>query len=1800
MDKQQTTIKQPAQEETASSKHRGRQRQRTYNFDYSYWTAGDRNDPRYASQTSIFNDIGRAVLGHALSGYHCCVFAYGQTGSGKSYTMMGSDKDPGLIPRISQELFTQIRSESQRDRTVFYRVEVSYLEIYNEKVRDLLNPMADNLRVREHPSLGPYVEDLTKAAVSTYDEMLAHMTQGNKARTVAATNMNATSSRSHAVFTIVVTRRTADLDSDSNDQATERVSRISLVDLAGSERANSTMATGIRLKEGARINQSLAALGKVISALADQEKGSKTSSQQIDSSNSSFVPYRDSVLTWLLKDSLGGNSRTFMIATISPADYSETLSTLRYADRAKHIVNVATVNEDATVKLVRQLKEEIAELRRRLESTASSEAASNGINLASHDASEGGNELEEQLAADEKLIAELNQSWEDKLRRTQMLQQEREQALQALGIAVDMNRQGMGVGLHAPRDIPHLVNLNEDPLMSECLVYNIKPGTTLVGSGDDVDENNNADIKLGGDVAPRHCFFDYDIDTGVLQVHPLNDNLVLVNGQRISQPMQLKSGYRIIIGSSFVFRLNHPQQARRERRMKQSADSDQARISVYSMAGESDEYSVDWRYAWNEAHPDYADTLDAPQTGRYSPSTWSDTQSEVSESTSTALVGSGPQQQQQLAHLYSAETALGSTNSAGSVAGIRPSSQLSMQRNMGLVPRPRRDSIASEAGGTLSLQQTTASAWIPRRRSRGQTLSTVYGSNAPASPLLGLRNGGGNAHSLHHESIRFPRRMAMKSASNTPIQALRPLSIGESRERLFYERRLARLVIRRWQRYKLVKVGEQMLRNAVHIKEANVISKELGQKVVYQFAILRGGAELFPESPLEPDALPALLSEDWDTISVNDVNSAGAAQAAESWRFKALDNPSSESTMPQAVVKVLDIAHACWYVWSINDFLSRLDKMRRLSTVKGSYRAHLVLDPFHANPAPQYSCIGTATYPIWPGERSYSAKIDAPVTDLLTGLEQGRALGSLAALPIRNRDATSAGGRLRSGMPSGVKAWRVIVHIKSLHGVSETEMTNVHCRLRLARIPGLLSSTRSDKPLISPILSPILSPSQLPNNLPQLPTPAGTVDLVNDAHSDYDDRPSSPVLVSSSTEQASRVNRPISGFGDGPVNISFRQQWTVDMLTEDTCVVIEFFADLQPPALHRAFHEDVQIEESLRAHGPLSNAATKLNNSQIRKWTPHQCVPGEAIEPLHSSNEEEALSASQNLLVERLHEEELFVDSQHEVIMWIRVYELGPTGEWEKAPCMKSLTFPAYMLRQGVQRRLEITIGHHASQNLQIKNVAGVYAGNPLLVDEKGRLVEPKSMPNMAQLAVTQMRLAEEHPRVDNRCFTSITAPWDTSVYGSRLLDAPTNRHMRVKLELQVHLEIENGDSSLVLPTDIYAQICTRQARMGKPSWLTSLSETASELVRSSMNMARIPSDFIAPPSMKTIPNVSSNSASNLPKSPSSSRLSLSAYSISNLSLYTTDSAESDQQLPPINDPVFRVFSVTLSPTNHPAGRSQDSLWRLNTGKKYVRGEEMLLPWQPRSIGFVNEYHRLERMEAWRLLVARTRERLEEIMPLIPPLSSSETQQLYEAVFQQGQLDGQSLRVHRIRQLVMEAVRRFETFKRVPEDGDQLAVLKLQQEPVHMEMFNSHSPTISGVEDSADNSTDRRISLAMIRQLIRRTPQHVRMISMQGHFCHRGWVDVLDTNSGPDSWIRRWFVVERPYLFMFAEKSCLHLDNVVNISSARISIDRHVSEMVGRPNVLALYTSTNAFLLNPPAEEVQQWISAIDEWYFML
>ncbi|MCJ1263093.1 Kinesin [Lobaria immixta] len=320
--------------------------EKNFTFDNSFWSHSP-SDAHYAHQEDIYNALGEEFLDHNFEGYHTCIFAYGQTGSGKSYTMMGTPSQPGLIPRTCEDLFQRI--ESSVSPHISYTVRVSYFEVYNEHVRDLLSPPRPSsdshpyyLKIRESPTEGPYIKDLTDLPVKNYQELLRYMRLGDNSRTTASTKMNDTSSRSHAVFTIMLKQIHHDL---STDATTERLARIRLVDLAGSERAKATEAKGARLREGSNINKSLTTLGRVIAALADPRHGRVHNGGKNRSKD--VVPYRDSILTWLLKDSLGGNSKTAMIACISPADYDETLSTLRYADQAKHIRTRAIVNQDS-------------------------------------------------------------------------------------------------------------------------------------------------------------------------------------------------------------------------------------------------------------------------------------------------------------------------------------------------------------------------------------------------------------------------------------------------------------------------------------------------------------------------------------------------------------------------------------------------------------------------------------------------------------------------------------------------------------------------------------------------------------------------------------------------------------------------------------------------------------------------------------------------------------------------------------------------------------------------------------------------------------------------------------------------------------------------------------------------------------------------------------------------------------------------------------------------------------------------------------------------------------------------------------------------------------------------------------------------------------------------------------------------------------------------------------------------------------------------------------------------------------
>ena len=288
-------------------------------------------------QTDIFDYSIRPTVDDILNGYNGTVFAYGQTGAGKSYTMMGSDIEDdtgkGIIPRIIEQIFASILTSPSN---IEYTVRVSYMEIYMERIRDLLVPHNDNLPVHEEKSRGVYVKGLLEVYVSSVQEVYEVMRRGGQARAVAATNMNQESSRSHSIFVVTITQKNLETGSAKSGQ-------LFLVDLAGSEKVGKTGASGQTLEEAKKINKSLSALGMVINALTDGK--------------STHIPYRDSKLTRILQESLGGNSRTTLIINCSPSSYNdaETISTLRFGVRAKSIKNKAKVNAELSPAEMKQL-----------------------------------------------------------------------------------------------------------------------------------------------------------------------------------------------------------------------------------------------------------------------------------------------------------------------------------------------------------------------------------------------------------------------------------------------------------------------------------------------------------------------------------------------------------------------------------------------------------------------------------------------------------------------------------------------------------------------------------------------------------------------------------------------------------------------------------------------------------------------------------------------------------------------------------------------------------------------------------------------------------------------------------------------------------------------------------------------------------------------------------------------------------------------------------------------------------------------------------------------------------------------------------------------------------------------------------------------------------------------------------------------------------------------------------------------------------------------------------------------------
>ena len=507
---------------------------RTFTFDHSFWShdcyieqengyLSPDSSGKYADQNFVFETLGKQILDNAWEGYHCCLFAYGQTGSGKSYSMVGYGANKGIVPISCEEIFKRIADN--KDPAIHYEVEVSMLEIYNEKVQDLLVPInkrpPSGLKIRESKALGVFVADLTKYPVSSYEEISNKMEEGYQNRTIGSTLMNNTSSRAHTIVTVEFKQVQA-----VGKTKSEKLSKINLVDLAGSERANSTGATGERLKEGCNINKSLLILGNVINTLADKASGKK---------KDVLPPYRDSALTRILQNALGGNSKTVMICALSPAsiNYEETLSTLRYADRAKKIQNKAVINESEHDKVVRLLKEENNDLKKKIEELSKKLLGGGVVEEVDKEAFR---ELKAQYDETQKICESMSKTFSERLEEAKKQDKE-------LGIEkVDISK-------------PHLVVLNEDPQLSHKLKYPLNDLPIYVGRKLG---NPAPKITLSGiGIKQNHAIFIKGEKEGEIILKP-NDKeaikYIFINGKRIkSQDGQiLKNKDRIIFGNNTI------------------------------------------------------------------------------------------------------------------------------------------------------------------------------------------------------------------------------------------------------------------------------------------------------------------------------------------------------------------------------------------------------------------------------------------------------------------------------------------------------------------------------------------------------------------------------------------------------------------------------------------------------------------------------------------------------------------------------------------------------------------------------------------------------------------------------------------------------------------------------------------------------------------------------------------------------------------------------------------------------------------------------------------------------------------------------------------------------------------------------------------------------------------------------------------------------------------------------------------------------------------------------------------------
>ncbi|XP_014260252.1 kinesin-like protein unc-104 isoform X6 [Cimex lectularius] len=1299
---------------------------KSFNYDYSY-CSHDPTDPNFTSQIMVYKDIGEEMLEHAFEGYNVCIFAYGQTGAGKSYTMMGrqdEDGQEGIIPQICKDLFDRIRNTTSED--LRYSVEVSYMEIYCERVRDLLNPKnKGNLRVREHPLLGPYVEDLSKLAVTNYEDIHNLIDEGNKARTVAATNMNETSSRSHAVFTIFFTQQRVD---NLTSLTTEKVSKISLVDLAGSERADSTGAKGTRLKEGANINKSLTTLGKVISALAEISATKKKKKEN-------FIPYRDSVLTWLLRENLGGNSKTAMIAAISPADinYDETLSTLRYADRAKQIMCKAVVNEDANAKLIRELKEEIQRLRDLLKAEgievhedgkviyekAKDSNRDDGMKVMKSEEGEEkkmtpsstiAEEAVDQLQASEKLIAELNETWEEKLKRTEEIRVQREAIFAEMGVAV--KEDGDTVGVFSPKKTPHLVNLNEDPSMSECLLYYIKDGLTRVGSGE---ANVPQDIQLNGShILGEHCIFENR--EGIVTLKPLPGADCYVNGRQVSDSEVLRTGSRVILGKNHVFRFNHPVQAR-ENREKIITEIKEDKPEVIGKASPAET-------------PNNSEIVD-----------WDFAQIELLEK-----------------------------------QGIDLKQEMN-KRLLALEEQFRKEK--EDADQKFEEQRKTYEARIDALQKQVEEQSmtmSMYSSYTPED--------------FPHEEDIFVNPLFDAACNWT--------------DREF---QLASWAFRKWKYHQFTSLRDDLWGNAIFLKEANAKSVELKKRVQFQFTLLTG--TLY--SPLPPDLIPNDIDDD-------------------------LERPYPRTIV---AVEVLDTKNGATYYWSLEKLRNRLELMRHIynedltSPVTPEQRMedffHCLNQPFNlANLLPSRQRL-----------------------ELMREMYHNEAELSPTS-PDYNIESIARGDPFYDRFPWFRMVGRSFVYLSNLlypvpliHKVAiVNEKGDVKGYLRIA-VQAIMEDENTENG------SGVRQSARIVFNDTQLMAPPkGKKALTERVVEGQIDKPEEDFIEGDVEDGDSGKGESCVDVDekedDPPQHLNIGVDFTFKVTVLQAVGIPAEYSDIfcQFNFLHR--HDEAFSTEPVKNTGknnPLQfyhvqNITVTVTKSFL-DYMKTQPIVFEVFghyqqHPLHKDAKQEgnigvrqppkrmlppSIPISQPVRSPKFGELPLpctsHVHAKYDILVWFEICELAPNGEYVPTVVEHSDDLPCrglFLLHQGIQRRIRVTLVHEQAQELKWKDVKELVVGRIRTTPEPEEEDNDSCVLSLGLFPGEIVQLPG-----DDRCMFRFEAAWDSSLHNSPLLNRVSSGE-QIFMTISAYLELENCGRPAIITKDLSLVIYGRDARTGPRS----------------------------------------------------------------------------------------------------------------------------------------------------------------------------------------------------------------------------------------------------------------------------------------------------------------------------------------------------------------------------------------------